>query len=92
MEVTGRLWDVMESDRKGGKVTEGNGKPWNLMEVSGKYKNIPWVSYVSEERSGLELSTKRGEVDYVSGRQSMTVTAEGVSGGYEKFVGLTPRS
>ena len=62
----------MENSGKRWKAMEGNRRLWNLIEVSGKCENILWVSYVSERRSSLGLSTKKEEMDYVSGRQSVT--------------------
>jgi len=42
------------------------------MEVSGKRKNIPWVSYVSDRKSGPEPSTEKERKAYISRRQSVT--------------------
>ena len=55
-EATRSLWNVIETHRMEWKVMEGNRRLWNLMEVSGKCKNVPWVSYVINGESGLEYS------------------------------------
>ena len=55
----------MEGDRKRQKVMEGNRRSWNLMEVSGKCKNILWVSYVSKVKGSPNSSSKRGGEEWL---------------------------
>ena len=60
-EATRSLWNDIETCRRGRKVMERNRRSWNLMEVSGKRKNIPYVSYVINGESGPEYSPKKGK-------------------------------
>ena len=60
-EATRSLWNDIETCRRGRKVMERNRRSWNLMEVSGKRKNIPQVSYVIDGESGPEYSPKKGK-------------------------------